>query len=765
MSVLGRIGCGLALGLLGWLLNLAALEVLPGVHLLLGPLVVLAAAVLFGPVGGGLAGAVSGMRTLWLWQHPWGWLNITLEGLFVGALRRRFTPLVADALFWLMSPVYFALTYWLLEGIPATGVLVSGLKQAVNGLLSVLVLQVLLIIPGVRGRLRTLLPQPLADVSIGRAFGSALTLGAVVPLLVLGGAEGRERYDSQLRQVDEENLHAARVVANEVESSVGHVSHGVNQLARTLASSLSAEGQLPGPRYLEAELDALVTYSPEVLSAYVGSPEGIALAFSPRNDLAGHPLAGADFSDRPYVRQVRLVHQPLVSDVLVSRGRVQQGAMVVALSPIRHQHHYAGYVLASMDLPRLRQHSHAQVAGTQQRIRVTDARGGVVFDSITQEGTEPVRSIVGTSLARELQHAASGATGTYAAEHDAVTMVRVGTLHHFGVVDVPALGWRVFVEQPGARLQAEVERAYFSLLGTMGLATACAVAMALAFSRIIVSPVQGVSHAAARQVAGDRTARATEAARDAPRELHQLAETFDLMTGQLSRQMEAIERTSREKDAFLSIASHELKTPLTALKAHVQMLRRKLDGEHGERLDNVSRQVDRVTRLVNQMLDASQMGLEQLPLQRTRLDLSEVVRRVAETLVATSPLHTLQLTAEPLVGDFDELRLEQVVHNLVSNAIKYSPTGGLIEVTTRRCDGQAELCVSDRGIGLRVEDEAQLFGRFERGDRREVTGISGLGVGLYVSREIIRLHAGRISLRTREGGGAVATVWLPLTPS
>jgi signal transduction histidine kinase len=235
------------------------------------------------------------------------------------------------------------------------------------------------------------------------------------------------------------------------------------------------------------------------------------------------------------------------------------------------------------------------------------------------------------------------------------------------------------------------------------------------------------------------------------------------MAWQLSRQLESIERASREKDAFLSIASHELKTPLTVLKAQVQILRRRLGGEHSERLENASRQVDRVTRLVNQLLDASQLGLEQLPLQRSRLDLGELVRRVAEGLVSASPLHTLELDAPPVVGEFDELRLEQVMHNLVSNALKYSPTGGPIQVWTRVLpDGEAEVVVADRGIGLRVEDEEQLFERFERGDRRELAGISGIGVGLYVSREIIRRHGGHISLRPREGGGAVATVRLPL---
>jgi signal transduction histidine kinase len=761
MSDLRRVGWGLVLGLVGFVLNLAAIEVLPGVHLLLGPLLVLIAAVLLGPVAGGLAGAVSGTRTLWLWGHPWGALNMVLEGLFVGALRRRLTPLVADALYWVLSPLYFFITYHLLADIPFSATAVAGMKQALNGLLSALILQVVLLVPAVRRRLRTSLPLPLADVSLGRAFSSALSLGAIIPLLVLGGAEGRARYATEVHQVGEENLHAARVVANEIESGLEHSRHGVWRLARTLAASLSADGTLPGRHFLEGELDALVSYSPEVVNAYVGSPEGVALAFAPRNDAAGRPLAGTDFSDRAYVREVRDAREPFVSDVFLGRGGVR-GPLVVSLAPIRRGEQYAGYVLAALDLPRLRRHARAQIGDTQRRILVTDARGGVVFDS-ADEGSGQVHRITDTPLARALERMGGDGTGTYSVEQDAVTLLRVGALRHFGMVKVPRLGWRVVVEQPGTQLQRDVERAYFGLLGTVGLATVAAVLLALALSRTIVSPVRDVSLAAARLASGDRSARASVEAEDAPRELSQLARTFDRMAWQLSRQLEAIERSSREKDAFLSIASHELKTPLTVLKAQVQFLRRRLGGEHSTRLDNVSRQVDRVTRLVNQLLDASQLGLEQLPLERAPLDLSALVRRVAEELVRGSPLHTLELDAHPVVGRFDEPRLEQVVHNLVSNAIKYSPRGGPIEVRTRMLpDGEAEVVVADRGIGLRVEDEEQLFERFERGERRELAGISGIGVGLYVSREIIRRHGGRISLRPREGGGAVATVLLPL---
>jgi signal transduction histidine kinase len=322
------------------------------------------------------------------------------------------------------------------------------------------------------------------------------------------------------------------------------------------------------------------------------------------------------------------------------------------------------------------------------------------------------------------------------------------------------------VEQHSWRLQREVRRSYLGLLAAMGVATVAAVLLALALSSAIVSPVKGVSRAAERLAAGERSARACEVAVDAPREPRQLALTFDRMARQISQQLEAIERASREKDAFLTIASHELKTPLTVLKAQVQLLRRRPAEASPERLEHVSWQVDRVTRLVNQLLDASELGLGQLPLQRVPLDLSEVCQRVAEELARASPRHTLQLELEPAPGEFDELRLEQVVHNLVSNAIKYSPTGGPIELRVRRLPGDAvELRVADRGIGLRVEDEAQLFERFERGDRRELAGISGIGVGLYVTREIVRRHEGHITLRPREGGGAVATVTLPASPA
>ncbi|SEL64812.1 Signal transduction histidine kinase [Stigmatella aurantiaca] len=763
MGIWKRIGGGVLLGLGGLLLNLAAVEILPGVHLLLGPCMVLMAAVLLGPAAGGLAGAISGIQAYFLWGHPWGWLNIVLEGLFVGAMRRRLMPITADGLFWLVSPLYFLLTYGVMAGLPIEATLVSGVKQAMNGLLAALIVQVALLVPALRRRLGPWLPAPVAAISMGRAFALSFTLGALLPLLWVGMVEGRARYEAAVRHVEEENLQVARAVVREIERRLEHSSHSVAQLSLLLSERAAPQGGLPNATFLEDGLDSLVTYSPEVIYAYVGSPEGRSLAFSPRHDAEGRLLAGSDFSDREYVRKARQAHGPLVSDVFL--GRVGERApLVVTVAPIRDGDRYLGYVLAALDLPKMRAYARDQAHTLQQRVRVIDARERVVFDSQEEVSTE-VHSIEGSPLAEALDRVGSAGASRYQRLPDGRLLIRTGSEHLFCVRSVAQVGWRVVVEQSAVILQREVEQTYAGLLVTVAGAIGVTLAVSLFLARAVLSPVRRVAEAALRLAAGDRQARAEESTRDAPRELHELARTFDQMAAQLSRQMETIEGASQEKDIFLSIASHELKTPLTAIKVQVALLKRAVGKAQAERVEMFDRQVDRLTRLVNQLLDASQLGSGKLPLQRSRVDLAEVARRVAEALVGASPRHNLVLEVSPLVGAFDEMRIEQVLHNLVANAIKYSPAGGAIEVRVRSLPGgEAEVEVADRGIGLGGEDKEQLFGRFERGERQEVANISGLGVGLYVSREIVRRHNGSIALRQREGGGAVATVVLPLEP-
>jgi len=232
----------------------------------------------------------------------------------------------------------------------------------------------------------------------------------------------------------------------------------------------------------------------------------------------------------------------------------------------------------------------------------------------------------------------------------------------------------------------------------------------------------------------------------------------------------AAEEAVRMRDVFFSIAAHELKSPLTALLGQAQLLQRRAAREAllAERevrtLATLVAQAHRLNKLVLAMLDISRIEQGQLALERAPLDLAELARRVVEELQPCLERHALRLdlprTPLPVCGD--ALRLEQVLQNLLSNAVKYSPEGGPVELRLWSEGGRAAVAVRDCGIGIPPAAIPHLFARFYRAANTEARNISGLGIGLYVVREIVELHGGRIDVESAEGGGSTFTVWLPL---
>ncbi len=227
------------------------------------------------------------------------------------------------------------------------------------------------------------------------------------------------------------------------------------------------------------------------------------------------------------------------------------------------------------------------------------------------------------------------------------------------------------------------------------------------------------------------------------------------------------EEALRIRDEFLSIASHELKTPLTALQIELFGMRalsaKAGDGDDrmSRKLARASRNADRLERLVEMLLDVSRVATGRLTLKPERFDLSEAVRQVAETMRGTAEQSACELstnTAGALAGDWDRLRIEQVVMNLLANAFKYG-AGRPVTLSTSREGGEAVIEVRDHGAGIPAEDLPRIFRRFERGARRDQ---GGLGLGLYVSREIARAHGGSVAARNVADGGAAFTVRLPL---
>jgi signal transduction histidine kinase len=222
----------------------------------------------------------------------------------------------------------------------------------------------------------------------------------------------------------------------------------------------------------------------------------------------------------------------------------------------------------------------------------------------------------------------------------------------------------------------------------------------------------------------------------------------------------------RLRDEFLSVASHELKTPLTSLKLQHGLIDRALAGEArgsvGPRLSTAMRQVQRLTALVDSLLDVSRISLGRLALEPTDVDLGQAVRdavdRMEEVFIQAGCPVRVDVPG-PLPGRWDSLRLDQVLVNLLTNAAKYGAGRPVrVEAASEGTDA-VRLSVRDEGIGIAPEDLPRLFGRFERAVSDRHYG--GLGLGLYISRQIVDAMGGRIEVESRPGVGSVFTVRLP----
>lgn len=232
----------------------------------------------------------------------------------------------------------------------------------------------------------------------------------------------------------------------------------------------------------------------------------------------------------------------------------------------------------------------------------------------------------------------------------------------------------------------------------------------------------------------------------------------------------AAEDAVRARDTFLSLASHELKTPLTSLLGNAQLLRRGLAGDDEvaepdrRKLDAIIRQGERLRLLTDQLLDSSRLQYGQLSIELEPLDLRALVDRVVEEARATTTSHVLEVrgTVDPVIVRGDALRLEQVLQNLIGNAIKYSPLGGDVVVTVAHEAGEARVAVTDVGIGIPQAAQAQLFERFYRAPNATSAGtIGGLGIGLYVVREIVTQHGGHVEVFSEEGAGSTFAICFP----
>ena len=245
-------------------------------------------------------------------------------------------------------------------------------------------------------------------------------------------------------------------------------------------------------------------------------------------------------------------------------------------------------------------------------------------------------------------------------------------------------------------------------------------------------------------------------------------ERADLLAREQTARAEA-EAALVLRDQFLSVAAHELRTPVTTLLAYSQMIGRRLvrgapAGDKDRRaLETMSNQAQRLSQLISSLLDISRIESGLFPIERGRFDLGMLAQRVLDEVQPQLNKHIVELQKppEPVTIMGDELRLEQVLQNLVQNAIKYSPDGGRITVQIGRRGQSAVISVTDQGIGIPEAAHSELFQRYYRAGNAAESGIAGLGIGLYVVQEIVKRHGGTLEVASTEGEGSTFTILLP----
>ena len=281
-----------------------------------------------------------------------------------------------------------------------------------------------------------------------------------------------------------------------------------------------------------------------------------------------------------------------------------------------------------------------------------------------------------------------------------------------------------------------------------------AIILAALISRNFARPLQRVARAATAVARGDYSARAPVSG---PPEAQSLAESFNQMTA------EVLAANTAQRD-FLSNVSHDLKTPLTSIQGYAQAI---IDGaaeDTGEAAQIIYEEAGRLNRMVVELTDLERLQAGRLSMASDRIDMAQLAEGAVQSLAVVAEKQQIHLEsaieqAPTIIGDGD--RLAQVLMNLISNALKYTPAGGVVGVAVERAGAGAVVSIRDSGMGIPREELSRVFERFyqvdkARGPRR------GTGLGLAIAREIVEAHGGRITVDSRgRGKGAEFRVWLP----
>jgi signal transduction histidine kinase/CheY-like chemotaxis protein len=588
--------------------------------------------------------------------------------------------------------------------------------------------------------------QLLAPVTLGSL---PLAIFAVVAVFLL--------WQQQQNQFEQQQKATARAIAEAVHREIGST---VRQLEHLAASPLLARESLPA---FADEARRALAVTRQWRNLVVFSDDGAQLLN------LSFPLPQQPSPDgQRHVTAALRSAKPVVSDLFI--GPSSQRSLVAVTIPIVRDGRSAYALSASLDFAPF---------DALLRERATDGTVLAIWDSSQR--------FISRSLAPEdfrgkqppaafLQNVRSAPEG----------WGRYTTLEGTEVFStwtpVADTGWSIGFAVPSRQADALLRRYLWALAIAETLILITGGLLALAVSRRAARAITMAADHATQVAAGrsvdfprtgileiDRLGHALEAAAEKlaseAKERTSAEKQRDELFALERQARSAAEAANKSKDEFLAMLGHELRNPLAAVSNAVQLLERQgsKPGEIAFAHGVISRQTRHLTRLIDDLLDVGRVITGKIYLQKEAMNLASAVRNAINTLrtAGHAGAHRLTLGATPVFIDADRTRIEQIVINLVSNALAYTPTGGHVHVTAQREGNDAVLTVSDDGIGLTSDDRARVFDLFFQATG-ELHRKGGLGIGLTLVRRLVELHGGRVCVTSEgPGKGAAFTVRLP----
>ena len=305
------------------------------------------------------------------------------------------------------------------------------------------------------------------------------------------------------------------------------------------------------------------------------------------------------------------------------------------------------------------------------------------------------------------------------------------------------------------------------IIEAMGIGILISALLGMLLAKALITPIQNLTRAAEKVAGGDFSSRPESFATD---EIGTLTNTFNDMAGQLKRNIGEMQKSEKMRKEFVANVSHELRTPITSIRTYAETLQESGEGMDKETtnhfLDVIVNESDRISKIVQDLLILSKFDAGNYSLENSEFSFEKSVQDVynAQRLSAQRRGHEFSVDikgALPLVLG-DRLRIEQVLTNMISNAIKYAPDGGKIKVTAGSRGGIVWCKVRDNGIGIPEEDFEHVFERFYRVDKARSRESGGTGLGLSIAYEIVQRHGGDLRITGKKGTGTEISLSLPV---